>query len=217
MSVVRYRYQTIEFDDIDIHVKTLRDKQQFNDPQGIAKRLGISSAAWPIFGVIWESGRVLAEIMSILDITKKRILEVGCGIGLASLILNHRKANITATDIHPDVNELLSSNARLNGDKYIPFVRMGWSDESKIIGEYDLIIGSDLLYEPEQASLLANFIDQHAKPLCEIIIVDPGRGYRGRFKKHMKNLGYSYNFYPNTTRNVHIKNYTGQILRFRKA
>lgn len=217
MSVIRYRYQTIEFDDIDIHVKTLRDNQQYSDPKGIAERLGISSSTWPIFGVIWESGRVLAELMSFHDITNKRILEVGCGIGLASLVLNHRKANITATDIHPNVNELLSGNARLNGDNYIPFERMGWNDESTTIGEYDLIIGSDLLYEPQQASLLAGFVDQHAKPLCEIVIVDPGRGYRGQFKKHMNKLGYSYDFYPNTPRSEYIKNYKGQILHFKKV
>ena len=50
-----------------------------------------------------------------------KILEVGCGIGLASLVLNHRLANITATDYHPEAGGFLNANALLNGDRVIPF------------------------------------------------------------------------------------------------
>ena len=151
MTAIRYRYQTIEFDQVDIHVKTLRDTQQFNDPDQIAKKLGISSANWSLFGVIWASSKVLADLMSRIDIKGKRILEVGCGVGLASLILNHRKAEITATDYHPEAEQLLLSNTGLNDDADIPFQRVGWDDSASELGQYDLIIGSDLLYEQKHA------------------------------------------------------------------
>ncbi len=78
----------------------LRDVLQFEDPDGVAGKLGISSAAWPIFGVIWPSGEVLANLMLDYQIKGKRVLEVGCGIALASLVLNQRDADITATDHH---------------------------------------------------------------------------------------------------------------------
>jgi len=71
MPAVRYRYQTIEFDDTDIHIKTLRDKQQFADEDGLAASLGISSATWPLFGVIWPSGEVLARLMFRYEIKAK--------------------------------------------------------------------------------------------------------------------------------------------------
>ena len=54
MDNLRLRYQTVEFGDIDIHLCTLRDRQEFYDQDGRAEKLGISPAAWPIFGV---SGR----------------------------------------------------------------------------------------------------------------------------------------------------------------
>ena len=98
MSNVRVRYRTIEFGDTDIHVRTLRDRQQFSDDEGHAEKLGISSATWPLFGVVWDSSQVLAHMMFEHDIDGKRILEVGCGIALTSLVLNHRHADITATD-----------------------------------------------------------------------------------------------------------------------
>ena len=48
MTAVRFRYQTLEFGDVDIHLRTLRDRQQFDDPGGVAEALGISSATWPV-------------------------------------------------------------------------------------------------------------------------------------------------------------------------
>ena len=44
MTNLRLSYQTVEFGKIDIHLCTLRNKQEFNGPVGIAKKLGISSA-----------------------------------------------------------------------------------------------------------------------------------------------------------------------------
>ena len=56
MSSLRVRYQTIEFGDNDIHVRTLRDRQQFSDSgSDEAEKLGVSPASWPLFGVVWDS------------------------------------------------------------------------------------------------------------------------------------------------------------------
>ena len=142
MSSLRTRYQTIEFGETDIHVQTLRDKQQYADNSGIASDLGISSAAWPLFGVIWASGEILAHLMYEYEVDGLRILEVGCGIALASLVLNHRCADITATDYHPEAGRFLRENASLNKGRIIPFVRTAWADAGSDLGTFDLIIGS---------------------------------------------------------------------------
>lgn len=174
MPSLRLRYQTIEFGETDIHLRTLRDNQQFSDTDDVAAKLGISSAAWPLFGVVWVSGEVLAHVMAEYNVTGKRILEVGCGIGLASLVLNTRLADITATDHHPEAESFLLENVRLNRGPTIPFIRTGWTDEDAGLGRFDLLIGSDLLYEPEHAADLSAFINQHACQHSEVIIVDPG-------------------------------------------
>lgn len=187
---LRFRYETIEFGDLDIHVRSLRDKMQFEDIDDVASALGISSAAWPISGVIWEAGMLLAQLMLDFEIEGKKILELGCGIALASLVLNHREADITSMDHHPEVGNFLRENTRINKGREIPFVRAGWEGECSDLGRFDLLIGSDLLYEREHAGLLSNFIDQHANPVCEVILVDPGRRYRAAFSKKMQALGY---------------------------
>lgn len=188
---VRIRYQTVEFGSTDIHICTLRDNQQFADPKGLAEDLGISSASWPLFGVVWPSSLVLANHLMDYKTQGKRILEIGCGMALSSLLLNKQNANITATDYHPEAESFLQRNTDLNHDGDIPFERVDWSDESDNLGSFDLMIGSDLLYEDEHIKALAQFIENHAKPECEVIIVDPGRGRKNKLAQEMAAYGFS--------------------------
>jgi predicted nicotinamide N-methyase len=215
MSSLRIRYQTIEFGDVDIHVRTLRDNLQFLDIDGVAEKLGISSATWPLFGVVWASSEVLAHHMFDYKIKGKRILEVGCGIALTSLLLNHRLADITATDYHPEAGSFLLKNVLLNKGTPIPFVRTSWGDKDSGLGLFDLVIGSDLLYERDHTGLLSDFIDQHAKPECDVIIVDPGRGHHANFSKKMVALGYSHSQCKPATDYL-PKPFMGQILSYHR-
>jgi len=217
MTALRIRYQTMEFGGIDIHLRTLRDNQEFSDDDGVAEALGISSATWPLFGIVWPSGQVLAHFMSDFQITGKRILEVGCGIALSSLVLNHRQADITATDYHPEAGNFLQENTALNHAEAIPFLRTGWGDKGDGLGEFDLIIGSDLLYERGHAEMLSDFIDDHARPHCEVIIVDPGRGHHARFSKQMVGMGYSHSqSRPENVDYLEKPLPRGQILRYQR-
>lgn len=210
----RIRYQTIEFGNVDIHLCTLRDKQQFNDPQDIAKQLGISSATWPLFGVIWPSSMVLAHYVSKYDTAKKRILEVGCGMALSSLLLNKQNADITATDYHPEVGFFLQRNTQLNDGKIIDFERVDWLDKTDTLGVFDLIIGSDLLYEDQHIKQLADFIVRHANSTCEIIIVDPGRGRKNKLGQLMQSYGFEYSQFKAEETDYLAQSFKGYILKF---
>lgn len=211
---LRVSYTTHEFGEVDIHLRTLRDKQEFSDDKGVAEKLGISSALWPLFGVIWPSSLVLAHYLFKFDFADKKILEVGCGIGLTSLLLNHLNADVTATDYHPEVETFLLENTQLNRDSIIPFVRTDWADPVTTLGEYDLIIGSDLLYEDEHVELLSDFIAQHCKAHCEVILVDPGRGRHAKFSRKMSALGFSLELTRPQEMDYLDEPYKGVILRY---
>jgi ETFB lysine methyltransferase len=171
-------------------IRTLRDRQQFSDPDGCAERVGISSATWPIFGIVWPAGLALAEEMARFPITGKHVLEVGCGIGLPSLVLQQRGADITACDYHPLAEEFLRQNTDLNGLAPIPFFNAPWLNPVVELGRFDLIIGSDLLYERDHPVLLAGFLAEHAKPTCQILLADPGRNRCGQISATLTAQGY---------------------------
>lgn len=217
MSKMRVTYQTIEFEDTDIHVRTLRDKQQYSDDDNIAGEKGISSANWPIFGVIWDSGKVLAHLMYEYNAKGLHILEVGCGIALASLVLNHRLMDITATDYNPEAGNFLKKNVKLNEGKEISFVCTGWGDNDSNLGKFDLIIGSDILYERSHIMLLSSFIEEHAKQNCDVIIIDPGRGNHAKFSKEMVKLGYSHSQRKAEKADYLAENFKGQILNYHRS
>ena len=192
INTLRFRYQTLEVAGLDIHVRTLKDNQQFEDPHGEAEQLGISSALWPIFGIVWDSGLVLAHYMSSFDIVGKRILEIGCGVGVASLVINQRRGQITSSDYHPRAEEFLDENVRINLGKSIPFYLVDWSKDNSELGKFDVIIGSDLLYEPGNDVFLSDFLERHTMPNAEVIIVDPGRRIFNRFTKCMTRLSFEH-------------------------
>ncbi len=186
----RVRYQTVEIGSLDIHLRTLRDLNQYADDEGRAAKAEIPPATWPLFGVVWVSSQVLANRMLEFDTDGLRVLEVGCGIGLTSLMLQHRNVDITATDRHPEVAEFLEINTQLNKLKAIPYFQCDWNHSDDLLGKFDLILGSDLVYEREHPELLSGFIDRHAHQRCEVITVDPGRREQVSFNRCMTKLGY---------------------------
>jgi predicted nicotinamide N-methyase len=177
----------------NLHMRSLLDKQQFADPEGIAEALGISSATWPLFGLLWPSGYHLAAAMALRPVkVGERILEIGCGLALASLVSHRKGADVSASDCHPLAGEFLLANLALNELPPMPYVCGNWLDliDDRLNGPFDVIIGSDVLYERDELGVLAKFIDHHASPTSEVLIVDPNRGNRAPFHKHMRLLGY---------------------------
>lgn len=171
-------------------IRALSDKQQFADPTGAAERAGISSSLWSLFGQVWPAGRVLAEAMSTFDVAGKRILELGCGLGLSSLVLQRRRADIVASDHHPLAQSFLVHNAALNHLPSVSYHDLPWAVPDAKLGRFDLIIGSDILYERDHAAQLAAMMLRHAQPDAEVLITDPGRGNSNPFTRALATQGY---------------------------
>jgi predicted nicotinamide N-methyase len=183
----------------NLHIRSLLDRNQFFDPLGEAEDLGISSAAWPLFGLLWPSGARLAARMALRPVNaNEHILEIGCGLALASIVAHRRGADITASDCHPLAAGFLQHNLRLNSLPPMPYVHGQWGGAPAVMDSaatrpklYELIIGSDVLYERDTHGDLASFIADNAAPVVEVWIVDPDRSNRPAFNKRMAALGFS--------------------------
>ena len=185
------RLLALRFGGLDYRIRALSDLQQFADPSRHAERLGISSAQWSLFGQVWPSGRVLAETMSDYAIAGKRILELGCGLGLASLVLQRRGADIVATDYHPLAEPFLAYNSALNDLPAVSYRELQWDAVDESIGRFDIIIGSDILYEQGHAAALAALVCRHANTDAEVLLTDPGRGNSSPFTRALATQGYT--------------------------
>lgn len=171
-------------------LRVLSDKRQCSDPEGHGARLGISAAQWSLFGQIWPAERLLAQAMHRFDVDGKRVLELSCGIGLASLVLQRRGADVVASDMHPLAEPFLAYNAALNALPALQYRRMRWDVSSPALGHFNLIIASDVLYERDHPALLARVIERHASPGAEVVVTDPGAGHSTHFSQLMAQQGF---------------------------
>lgn len=211
------RHQEVQVEDLHFTLRVLSDRQQFSDPDGHAARLGISSAQWCLFGQLWPAGQLLARAMSRFDIAGKRILELGCGIGLASLVLQRRGGDVVATDIHPLTEPFLAYNAALNGLPAVHYRQLRWDVALPSLGRFDLIIASDVLYEAGQAELMAAVVGRHARPDAEVVIADPGRGHSARFSRLLGRQGFACTTSRYPLDQTDVPPFRGRLLHYVRA
>ena len=162
-SPLQTRIDTHQFGGVDYHIRCLVDGNQFDDPEGVAEALGISPASWPFFGMRWPSGLLLADLVSRLVLGGGRMLELGCGLGIASLVANARGADILATDYHPMAADFLRDNSARNALFPTPFQRLDWRDTQPGLGLFD-VIHPDQLDPASLAKRLAELLPHTKVP-----------------------------------------------------
>ncbi|MGH8032174.1 MAG: class I SAM-dependent methyltransferase [Luteimonas sp.] len=199
------------------HIRALSNLQQFADPDHRAERAGISSAQWSLFGQIWPAGVVLADAMGDQDIAGKRILELGCGLGLSSLLLRWRGADVVATDYHPLAEPFLAYNSALNGLPSVPYRELRWDEPQDTLGIFDLVIGSDVLYERAHGGLIATLIAAHTHAASEVLIADPGRGNSAPFTRALRAQGFAVNEQRMRISERDVLPFRGRLLRYSRA
>ena len=198
-------------------LRVLSDTQQFADPDGHGERAGVSSATWSLFGQLWPSGRLLAHAMERFDIEGKRILELGCGIGLASLVLQRRGADVVATDVHPLAEVFLAYNAALNALPALHYRQVRWDEPLPALGLFDAIVASDVLYERGHAELIADLVERHALPDAEVLVTDPGRGNSARFSRLLAEQGFEMESVRCPIKDDDVPPHRGRMLHFRRG
>ena len=96
----------------------------------------------PYWAELWPAAHALAAALP--PVAGLRVVELGCGLGLPSLVAAARGADVTATDWAPDAVELLRRNAAANGLDLTAEVRdwrLPWP------ARFDLVLAADVLYE----------------------------------------------------------------------
>ena len=104
-----------------------------------------------------------------------RVLELGCGLGLPSLVAAARGAEVTAVDWARDAVDLLRRNAVRNGLALACEVH-DW--RRPLPGRFDLALAADVLYERRNVEpVLARL--REAAP--EALVGLAGRSYEAEF------------------------------------
>jgi predicted nicotinamide N-methyase len=144
----------------------------------------------PYWAVLWPAGVALAaHLRSQRDLVRKVTLELGCGAGLPGLVARRRGARVLQTDLFPEALALARWNARRNGVGGIRYLAMDWRRWS-LRGRFDLIFGSDLLYERGLHAPLQAVFERNLAVGGEVRIADPGRPLAVEFTARLEAAGW---------------------------
>jgi predicted nicotinamide N-methyase len=135
----------------------------------------------PYWADIWPSSRILADRISRGEGSGRRMLELGCGVGLVSAAALRAGHDVTATDYYDDA--LLFT--RVNGWRIArrePATRLvDWRDMPEDLGRFDLVVAADVLYERPYGRVVAEAVARTLDQGGEALIADPGRVAAGDF------------------------------------
>ena len=125
---------------------------------------------FPLWAKIWKASWVLSGYLADLppDVSK-RLLEIGGGVGLVSIVAAAFGHKITMTEYNPDALNFARANACLNQCPDLPVKKLDWNHPS-LRGRFDLIVASEVTYKEEDFSPLIRLFNSYLKPGGEIIL-----------------------------------------------
>jgi predicted nicotinamide N-methyase len=102
-----------------------------------------------------------------------RVVELGCGLGVPSLVAARQGAAVLATDVSMEALELVERNARENGLD-LSTARVDWESAEELTarGPFDLALAADVLYERGSVAPLLELLSRLA---ADVWLADPGR------------------------------------------
>jgi predicted nicotinamide N-methyase len=138
----------------------------------------------PYWAELWPSALALARAVGARTLRGARTLELGCGLGLPSLAAAAAGGRVTATDWAPDSIVMTARNAERNG-LTVEALRCSWTEPDLLIerAPWDLVLASDVLYEPRNGEALLPLLPRLVDARGEIWLADPGRVAAAPFLK----------------------------------
>ncbi|MDA8234362.1 MAG: methyltransferase domain-containing protein [Clostridia bacterium] len=146
--------------------------------------------AIPFWAELWPASLALARWLTrTRNLQGLKVLELGAGLGLAGIAAALQGARVTQTDYVDKAMEMAGENARLNGLEEVIQIVDDWR-EFQMEEEFEIILGSDILYEPNLHPYLTEIFNRNLRPGGQIILADPGRLYGRQLIGELTNLGW---------------------------
>lgn len=129
----------------------------------------------PYWADLWPASRVLADEIAGEQGAGRSFLELGCGLGLATIAALSAGYNVTATDYYADALAFTRINARRSVGRSPATRLVDWRDLPADLGPFDRVVAADVLYERDYGPLVANVLDRVLAENGTATVADPGR------------------------------------------
>jgi predicted nicotinamide N-methyase len=162
------------------------DWEALRDEEGMAPGRPL-----PYWGRLWPSGEALA-----LALARRppgpgmRVIELGCGLGLPSIVAARGGAAVTAADGHEDAVAFAAHSLALN-ELEATVVQADFADDADALverGPFDLVLAADVLYTVGNADAMLTLLPRLIEPNGEVWLADPDRAGGRRFLAAARSL-----------------------------
>jgi predicted nicotinamide N-methyase len=125
----------------------------------------------PYWAHLWSGARLLAAAV---PARPRRVLEVGCGLGLPSLVAARRGAWVLATDREQAPLAFVRASARANG---VTTLHVAAADVRDVVlrRRVDLVLLAEVLYDRSVFADVVTTLDRVLAPGGEVLIADGRR------------------------------------------
>ncbi|MCG8376743.1 MAG: methyltransferase domain-containing protein [Chlorobiales bacterium] len=134
----------------------------------------------PYWAEIWPAAVTLSEfIVERLDVAGKKIVEIGAGVGAASVAAAAMGADVLATDYSREALRFIRLNA-LKNNVDLNEERLDWRCIHRD-DRFDMLFAADVLYERVNLLPIVNAVEKMVKPEGCAYIADPRRRLAEQF------------------------------------
>ena len=162
----------------EVYIVRPADWDALRDDEGAAAR------PVPYWARLWPSGEALAhKVAASPPRPAARVLELGCGLGLPSVVAARAGANVLATDASSDAVAFAAHCLSLNGVE-ATVARVDWQEDGDYLAEqgpFELVLAADVLYTNANVESALRLMPRLLEPNGELWLADPDRAGGRRF------------------------------------
>ena len=172
----------------DVSVETPLDKRDYE------------SLGWGYWDRIWPSEVALSEYLIHqffpTKLTGAKVLEIGCGTGVAGVVAAQLGAFTMFSDMVPITLEAVKETCHKNQLRNVDTCTLDWSEKIQSKERYDYVIGSEVFYDEAILADISHVLEQVLAPGGKGIFCDPNRlgldtielGFREKFNLSVEQI-----------------------------
>lgn len=147
----------------------------------------------PYWAELWPSSLVLGDWLGRVkgDISGRLCLDVGCGLGLTSLLGAFSGARVLAFDYEPDAARATRNNAMANNISGVTALTADWRAPAFRAGSFARAWAGDIMYERRFARPVAAFLDHCLAPGGVVWLAEPCRPVYHEFMALLRERNWS--------------------------
>jgi predicted nicotinamide N-methyase len=180
------RQLSLQLGDIHVGLLTVARLEDYVDTAALLRDADAPEP--PYWAHLWTGSRALARLVATqIACAGRRVVEIGCGLGLAGIVAARRGATATLIDSAWEGVCFAAANVTLNGCR--AHVIQSDLRSPGLRAEFDYCLAAEVTYDPLLQRAVATFLAEHLAPRGRAWCAESVRTTDGRFRVTCESLG----------------------------